>query len=93
MTALYLKHAPTAHRFHPEHAPHRLAVQGAKASSNGALLIPAIKVLGYDQTVWGVKTAHGSKEVREGDWIVEHPVFGVLVLTDEEFTANFSTGH
>lgn len=83
--------APVAHCFHAEQAPHELAVPSAKASCNGAMLIPHIAVAGYDQKVWGVNTAQGPKEVRNGDWIVEHPIFGVMVLSNETFVDNFST--
>lgn len=84
-----LKIAPTACKFHPISAPHPLVVCAAKASCNGAMLIPYGVVLGYDQKVWGVQTAHGPKEVSEGDWIVEHQLLGVLALSDSQFRASF----
>jgi hypothetical protein len=87
-----LKIAPVAHKFHAKSAPHPLVVCSAKASCNGAMLIPHMDVLGYDQKVWGVNTVHGPKEVKDGDWIVEHKTFGVLAMSDSEFHAIFTHG-
>lgn len=83
--------APKALRFHVTMSPHPLAVLSAKASCNGSMLIPYLNVLGYDEKVWGVQTTIGPKEVNNGDWIVEHPVFGVFVMTNDEFQANFKS--
>ena len=88
-----LLNAPVAHRFHAEQAPHRLAVPSAKASCNGAMLIPYMAVMGYENTVWGVQTTQGPKEVCNGDWIVEHQIFGVMIFPNEAFQDNFSIAH
>jgi len=74
-----------AHRFDPVHARHPKVGKAAKASSNGAILFPHAKVLGYDLTTWAVQTSAGTQEVQPGDWIIEHPVFGITVLDEQAF--------
>lgn len=84
-----LKQSHEAHKFHSVDAPSGLAVESAKASINGVIILPYAKILGYDLIVWAVQTARGPVEVKNGDWIVSHPLLGVHVLNQTEFESAF----